>query len=67
MIKFIELNYNPDEAVKLAQKECLGFNNNAGEGYIWKNGGMTGYSSIMIIDTVCKHQQPSGDMSPLVA
>ena len=52
MMKFIEFNYNPDAAVKLAQKECLGFDNNPGEGYIWKNGGMTGYSSIMIIDTV---------------
>jgi CubicO group peptidase (beta-lactamase class C family) len=54
MMKFLELNYNPDEAVKLAQKECLGFDNNPGEGYVWKNGGMTGFSSLMLIDTVNK-------------
>lgn len=54
MMKFLELNYNPDEAVKLAQKECLGFDNNPGEGYVWKNGGMTGFSSLMLIDTVHK-------------
>lgn len=54
MMKFLELNFNPDEAVKLAQKECLGFDNNPGEGYIWKNGGMTGFSSLMLIDTVNK-------------
>ena len=54
MMKFLELNYNPDEAVKLAQKECLGFDNNPSEGYVWKNGGMTGFSSLMLIDTVNK-------------
>jgi hypothetical protein len=54
MMKFLALNYNPDQAVKLAQAETLGFDNNPGEGYVWKNGGMTGFSSLMLIDTVNK-------------
>jgi D-alanyl-D-alanine-carboxypeptidase/D-alanyl-D-alanine-endopeptidase len=54
MMKFLALNYQPDAAVQLAQQECLGFDNTPGEVYIWKNGGMTGFSTLMLIDPVNK-------------
>lgn len=52
MMKFLKYNYTADEAVLLAHKEELGFNRNSTNGRVWKNGGMTGYSSLMYIDPV---------------
>ena len=54
MMKFLRANFNPDEAVKLAQKEGLGFDHSTEDNYLWKNGGMAGFSSLMLIDTAAR-------------